>query len=168
MTAASARVDAPPHRAAGALRPARTLAEVARARATMKTIGDLSDNIVGIGPFGIGLDGVLAWAPFVGTAYSLGAGGLLLHQGWRARVGPARMGAAAAIMLSRTVVGLAPIVGDILVDLVRGHRIAAKILQRGVDRTLYVEVSRARAQSDPELRARMAGARRVVFLGDDA
>ena len=37
----------------------------------------LSDRLVGIGPVGIGLDGVLAWVPVAGTAYSLGAGGLL-------------------------------------------------------------------------------------------
>ena len=164
MTAAFARMAGRPHRAAGLLRPAKTRAEVERARAMMQRIGDLSDNIVGVGPFGIGLDGVLAWVPFVGTAYSVGAGGLLLYEGWRAKVGPARMGAAAALMLSRTMVGVVPLFGDILVDLVRGHRISAKLLQRGVDRTLYVEGSRALAEADPVRREQIAAARRVVFL----
>ncbi len=132
----------------------------------MQRIGDLSDNIVGVGPFGIGLDGVLAWVPFVGTAYSVGAGGLLLYEGWKAQVGPARLAAAGAIMLSRTVVGVVPLFGDILVDLVRGHRISAKLLQRGVDRTLYVEGSRALAEADPLMREQIAAARRVVFLED--
>ncbi len=166
MTAAFLRMDGHARRARSLLRQARTRAEVDDARAVMKRVGDLSDNIVGVGPFGIGLDGVLAWVPIVGTAYSLGAGGLLLYEGWRAKVGPARMGAAAAIMLSRTVVGVVPIFGDILVDLVRGHRISAKLLQRGVDRTLYVEGSRAQAQADPRLREQIAAARRVVFLDD--
>ena len=166
MTAAFLRMDGHARRARGLLRRARTRSEVDDARAVMKRVGDLSDNIVGVGPFGIGLDGVLAWVPIVGTAYSLGAGGLLLYEGWRAKVGPARMGAAAAIMLSRTMVGVVPIFGDILVDLVRGHRISAKLLQRGVDRTLYVEGSRAQAQADPRLREQIAAARRVVFLDD--
>ena len=67
-------------------------------------------------------------------------------------------------MLSRTVVGVVPLFGDILVDLVRGHRISARLLQRGVDRTLYVEGSRRAAEADPAMRAQIASARRVVFL----
>ena len=167
MIAAAARAEGSDRRrAAGWLVQARTHAEVEQARAVIKRIGDLSDNIVGVGPFGIGLDGVLAWVPFVGTAYSLGAGAMLLHQGWRARVATPRLALAGAMLLGRTAVGVVPIAGDILVDLLRGHRYAAKVLQRGVDRTLYVEGSNASARSDPRLAAEIASARRVVFLDD--
>ena len=166
MTAAAARVEGSARGARGWLRRASTHADVEQARAVIRRIGDLSDNIVGVGPFGIGLDGVLAWVPIVGTAYSLGAGAMLLHQGWRARVATPRLALAGAMLLGRTAVGVVPIAGDILVDLLRGHRYAAKVLQRGVERTLYVEGSRAAARSNPRLAAEMAAAKRVVFLDE--
>ena len=56
----------------------------------------LSDRLVGVGPFGVGLDGVLAWVPFAGTAYSVGAGALLMYHGLMAKASLptlARMGA---------------------------------------------------------------------------
>ena len=43
-------------------------------------VKQLSDRVVGFGPWGIGLDGVLAWVPVAGTLYSLGAGGLLIYE----------------------------------------------------------------------------------------
>ena len=148
---------------------ARTRAQVERARRTLQRVGDLSDNIVGFGPFGIGLDGVLAWIPVVGTIYSVGAGAVLLRAGWRAHASPARLAAAAAMMLARTAVGEVPILGDVVVDLVRGHRYAARLLQAEVERTLFIEASAPVAALDPALSAQVAAARRtgrrVVFLG---
>ena len=166
MTAAAAafRTEAPSR--GGVFRRARSLAEIDRAHAAIRRIGDLSDNLVGVGPFGVGLDGLLAWVPIVGTVYSVGAGAVLLLQGWRAHVAPERLAVAAAIMGLRTLVGEVPILGDVVVDLVRGHRYSARLLQRGIERTLYVEGRAAQAQGDPALRARMAAAKRVVFLGD--
>ena len=43
----------------------------------------LSDRLVGVGPFGLGLDGILAWVPVAGTVYSVGAGAMLVAAGFR-------------------------------------------------------------------------------------
>ena len=51
-----------------------------RAWRTAERIKRLSDRLVGVGPFGLGLDGVLAWIPGAGTAYSAVAGLLLPAQ----------------------------------------------------------------------------------------
>ena len=167
MTAAASSA-ARPQGARLKLRRAGTIAEVGKARRLIKGVGDLSDNIVGVGPFGVGLDGVLAWIPIVGSVYSLGAGAVLLAQGWRAHVSPARMAAAAAMMLGRTAVGEIPLLGDVAVDLFRGHRYAARLLQAGVDGTLYVEGSPSLLALDPKLAEEVEAARRrgrrVVFL----
>jgi hypothetical protein len=39
-----------------------------RAWRTAERIKQLSDRIVGVGPWGLGVDGVLAWVPVAGTA----------------------------------------------------------------------------------------------------
>ncbi len=67
-----------------------------RAWRSAERIKRLSDRLVGVGPIGIGLDGVLAWVPFAGTAYSVGAGALLMYHGVMAQASLptlARMGA---------------------------------------------------------------------------
>ena len=43
-----------------------------------------SDKWIGIGPFGIGLDGALTLVPVVGQLYTLGAAAYLLTQGVKA------------------------------------------------------------------------------------
>lgn len=48
-----------------------------RAWRSTEQIKRLSDRLVGIGPFGIGLDAVLDWIPGLGPIYSAGAGALL-------------------------------------------------------------------------------------------
>ena len=55
---------------------------------TAERVKRLSDRLIGIGPFGIGLDGVLAWAPVIGPFYSVAAGGLLVFHGVRAGATP--------------------------------------------------------------------------------
>jgi hypothetical protein len=59
-----------------------------RAWRNAERIKRLSDNLVKIGPWGLGLDGVLAWVPVAGTLYSLGSGGLLLYEGLQAQAAP--------------------------------------------------------------------------------
>jgi hypothetical protein len=59
--------------------------EVTRERAhrswrSAERIKRLSDGLVQIGPFGLGIDGVLAWVPGAGPIYSGGAGGLLIYE----------------------------------------------------------------------------------------
>lgn len=94
----------------------------------------LSDRLVGIGPFGIGLDGVLAWVPGLGTAYSLAAGGALIVSGITsgASLGTLlRMGAyLAADSMSSTV----PVAGWAIDTLFPAHLMAAKALQKDIER----------------------------------
>ena len=63
----------------------RSVADIEKIWSNVEGVKKLSDRAVGIGPFGIGLDGLLTWVPVVGTVYSLGAAGWLLVQGIRAR-----------------------------------------------------------------------------------
>ncbi|WP_377367775.1 DUF4112 domain-containing protein [Phenylobacterium ferrooxidans] len=94
----------------------------------------LSDRLVGIGPFGIGLDGVLAWVPGLGTAYSLAAGGALILSGITGGASLAtllRMGAyLAADSMSSTV----PVAGWAIDTLFPAHLMAAKALQKDIEK----------------------------------
>ena len=152
-----------------------TPADIEQRRAMIERIGRLSDSLIRIGPWGIGLDGILAWIPGLGELYSVGAGGLLLLEAYRARVHPLVMAQAAAIIAVRTFVdfgNVIPIVGigsSLIVDLFRGHRWAARMLARSIDETIYLQgppdpVSPAYLDALARIR-RGEGKRRVVFLG---
>ena len=43
-----------------------------------ETLKKLSDRVIGFGPFGVGLDGLLTWIPGAGLIYSAGASMFLL------------------------------------------------------------------------------------------
>jgi hypothetical protein len=146
--------------------------EVHNARRTIELIGRLSDNLIGIGPFGIGIDGVLAWVPGLGEVYSAVAGAALVFEGYRARV-PASVLVQAGLLVSvRTLANIFPILGSVVVDFFRGHRMAAKILIRAIDETLYIEGEPGFEHPDYVLALRRIRSgeerRRVVFLGEPA
>ena len=155
---------------------AKSHVQIDGARRAIARIGKLSDNIVGIGPFGIGIDGMLAWIPGLGDAYSLGAGGLLLILGLRVRAPARSLIQVAALVGLRSIVGGAaiPFLGPIYaaagaaVDLFRGHKMSADLLIKAIDRTFYVEKSSGSAKSDPTLSAEIDQARRdgrrIVYL----
>ena len=93
----------------------------------------LSDNLVKIGPWGIGLDGVLAWVPGANLIYSVGAGGLLIFEGVKAGASGwtlARMGAYLALNSAMAEV---PLVGWAADTLFRGHLMAANALQKDIE-----------------------------------
>ena len=52
--------------------------EAHRAWITAEKIKRIADRLVGLGPFSVGLDGLLAGVPIAGTVFSLGAGLMLL------------------------------------------------------------------------------------------
>ena len=54
---------------------------------TISLAGRLSDSLVRVGPFSLGLDGVLSWVPGLGDLYSTAAGAFIVVQGARARRG---------------------------------------------------------------------------------
>lgn len=93
----------------------------------------LSDRLIGLGPFGIGLDGVLSWVPGVGPIYSAAAGLLLIGHAMHARASMAtllRMGLYLVVdTATDTVWGL----GSAVDTLFPGHLMAAKALQKDIE-----------------------------------
>ena len=160
---------------------ARTHFEISRIRAAIERVGTLSDNVVGIGPLKIGLDGILAWIPGVGTVYSLGAAGLLVIQGARARVPAGAMLQVITLLGIRTLVTssgeaaamltMLPITipTELAVDFFRAHKWSADILLKAIDNTVYVEGRKHPSNpNSAEIKEHVrsgAERRRVVFLG---
>ncbi|CAN5418960.1 DUF4112 domain-containing protein [soil metagenome] len=98
-----------------------------------ETIKRLSDRLIGIGPFGIGLDGVLAWVPGVGLAYGLGAGGVLLYHAMQAGASAATMARMAAYLAADNLSDTIPMLGWAVDTLFPGHLMAAKALQKDIE-----------------------------------
>ena len=102
----------------------------------MALVGRLSDSLVQIGPFSLGLDGVLSWVPGLGDLYSTLAGGFIVVQGARAGVSGAVLGGAALLIGCRTVVGAVPIAGSAFADFFTAHKWAAAMIVRAIDERL--------------------------------
>jgi len=98
-----------------------------------ETVKRLSDRLIGIGPFGIGLDGVLAWVPGVGLAYGLGAGGLLLYHAVQAKASPGTLARMAAYLAADNLSDTVPMLGWAVDTLFPGHLMAAKALQKDIE-----------------------------------
>lgn len=154
----------------------RTIGDIEKIWSNVEGIKKLSDRAVGIGPFGIGLDGLLTWIPVVGTVYSVGAAGWLLVQAARVKASPgtiARMVGYLGLDSATTAVGeVIPFVPDAVDFFFPGHLLAARALQKEIEATHWVEASEreARASGDheghlAEMRRR-PGLRRVVYLHD--
>ncbi|HEX3886113.1 MAG TPA: DUF4112 domain-containing protein [Phenylobacterium sp.] len=103
-----------------------------RAWRNAERIKKLSDNLVRIGPWGLGLDGVLAWVPIAGTVYSLGSGALLLYEGVQAHAAPWTLTRMAAYMIANSAMSDVPIVGWAMDTLFRGQAMAANALQKDI------------------------------------
>jgi len=103
-----------------------------RAWKNAERIKTLSDDLIRIGPWGIGLDGVLAWVPAAGTIYSLGTAGLLLYEGVKARAAPWTLVRMAAYMATNSVMSDVPVIGWAMDTLFRGQLMAANALQKDI------------------------------------
>jgi Domain of unknown function (DUF4112) len=99
-------------------------------------VGRLSDNIVRLGPFSIGVDGVLSWIPGVGEAYSTLAAGFILIQGARAGVPVPVLAGAALILGLRTLGNVVPVLGAVFADVFTAHKWAARMIVLAIDRRL--------------------------------
>ena len=149
---------------------ARSHIDLHNIRNSIERTKKLSDNVVGIGPFGIGLDGLLTWIPGAGAIYSLGAGTILLIDGVRARASPMILLQMFAIIAIDTLVGEVPVAGKIADILFTGHKWSADMLINHMEDTIYFEGSRKDAANSPEYKdvlTRIRGGkekRRVVFL----
>jgi hypothetical protein len=97
-------------------------------------VGQLSDNIVKIGPWGIGLDGVLAWVPGANIVYSLGAGGLLFYEGVQAGASAATLVRMGLYVTANSALSEIPLVGWAADTLFRGHLMASRALKRDIER----------------------------------
>lgn len=105
-----------------------------RAWRRAERIRRLSDRVVGVGPWGIGLDGVLAWVPVAGTAYSVGAAAVLLNEAYRCGASrPVLLRMAAYLGLDSLASGV-PLVGWAVDTLFTGHAFAARALQKDIER----------------------------------
>ena len=143
-------------------------------RASVLRTRRLSDKIIGIGPFSIGIDGVLGWVPVVGLIYSVSAGGFLLLQAVRARASAGTLAKMAGLLMADSATDLVPVpfATDVADMLFTGHKWAAEALLKDMDDTVYYPGTKHEAQADPRFHEVMVRVRsgedprrRVVFLG---
>jgi hypothetical protein len=154
----------------------RSIADIEKIWSNVEGVKKLSDRAVGIGPFGIGLDGLLTWVPVVGTVYSVGAAGWLLIQAAQARAAPAtllRMLSYLGLDTATTAVGeVIPFAPDVVDLLFPGHLMAARALQKDIESTHWVEANEREARASGEHDGHVADMRRnpklrrIVYLHD--
>jgi ABC-type hemin transport system ATPase subunit len=152
--------------------PRRTIADIEKIWSGVEGVKKLSDRVVGIGPFGVGLDGLLTWIPGVGLAYSVGAGAYLLVQGMRAKASPPTLARMLAYLVLDSATTELFLVGDVVDFFFPGHLMAAKALQAEIERTHWVEASEREARASGEHARHVERMRadpklkRVVYLHD--
>jgi hypothetical protein len=100
---------------------------------SVNVVKKLSDRIVGIGPFGLGIDGVLAWVPGAGPIYTVGAGAFLVGQALRAGASVSTMTRMVAYLAADTATSAVPFVGWAVDTLFPGHYMAATALQKDIE-----------------------------------
>jgi hypothetical protein len=115
-------------------------------RRSVELAGRLSDSLVRLGPFSLGIDGVLDWIPGLGEAYGLAAGAFIVAQGARAGVPAGTLVVAGAMMAGRTAITAVPIAGPLAADLLTSHRFAARMICAAIDRKLGVTPAKASRQ----------------------
>ncbi|HEX8232583.1 MAG TPA: DUF4112 domain-containing protein [Caulobacteraceae bacterium] len=149
--------------------PARSHREIENIRAGVRTWSRLSDRLFSIRGFGVGLDGLLAWVPVVGDAYSLGAGAYLLAQGYRVRASKTTLLKMAGMIGLDALFDTVPVLGYAADTWFRAHARSARLLQEEIDRTHFVDDSEAEARAAGRVdehheRRQAAGKTRLVFL----
>lgn len=103
-----------------------------------ETLKKLSDRVIGFGPFGLGLDGLLTWIPGAGLLYSAGAGLFLLWSGFQSGASFSTLARMAGYLGLDTLLSAAsdtavPILGDIADMFWQGHLLAATALQKDIE-----------------------------------
>ncbi|WP_428156052.1 DUF4112 domain-containing protein [Brevundimonas sp.] len=150
----------------------RSIRDIENIWSNVEGVKKLSDRVIGIGPFGLGLDAMLTWVPVVGTVYTVGTGGWLMLQAVRAKATPATLARMGAYMAIDTATGTVPIAGDIVDTFFPGQLMAARALQKHIESTHWVEdtEANARASGDHEMHeARVQNdqtLKRIVYLHD--
>ena len=100
----------------------------------VELIKKLSDRVVGIGPWGIGLDGMLAFIPGANLVYGLGAGGLLIANAIRAEASGGTIARMVAYLAIDNATDAVPILGWAADALFPGHMMAANALQKDIEK----------------------------------
>ncbi|MES2860980.1 MAG: DUF4112 domain-containing protein [Pseudomonadota bacterium] len=150
----------------------RSVSDIEKIWSNVEGVKKLSDRAVGLGPFGVGLDGLLTWIPVVGDAYTVGAGGWLMIQAMRVKATPATMARMAAYLISDTATAAVPFAGAVVDTLFPAHLMAAKALQKDIETTHWVEANEREAKASGEHEAHLAAMRadpkkrRIVYLHD--
>ena len=103
-----------------------------RAWLTAERIKRVADRLIGLGPFSIGIDGLLAPVPLAGTAFSLLAGLWLVVLGVKARASTFTLARMICYVGFQTLVSIVPLEGWLVDILFRGHMLAANALQRDI------------------------------------
>jgi hypothetical protein len=119
----------------------RSESELRSIRDSVALVGRLSDSIVRLGPFSLGIDGVLSWIPAVGEIYSAGAGAFILVQGVRAGAPVTVLARAALILALRTAGDAIPLAGPLFADVFTAHKWAARMIVEAIDRQLAAPAS---------------------------
>jgi len=105
-----------------------------RAWTNAERIKKLSDRVAGVGPIGIGLDGVLAWIPGANLIYSVGAGGLLVYEAVKSGAAPTTLARMGVYLAADSALSEVPVIGWAMDTFFPGHLLAARALQRDIER----------------------------------
>lgn len=134
-------------------------AKAHRAWKSAETIKRLSDRLIGVGPFGLGVDGVLAWVPGAGLVYGIGAGALLVAHGFLAGASAATLARMTAYLVVDNLSDTIPVAGWAFDTLFPAHLMAAKALQKDIEARhgLPDDVAAERARKKRGLFGRKAG-----------
>jgi hypothetical protein len=100
---------------------------------SVERVKKLSDRVVGLGPFGVGMDGLIGLVPGAGLVYTVGAGGFLLVQGVRTGASASTLARMIGYLAVDTATTEIPIIGDAIDFLFPGHLMAAKALQKDIE-----------------------------------
>ena len=150
----------------------RSVADIEKIWSNVEGVKKLSDRVIGIGPIGIGLDGLLAWVPGVNIAYGLGAGAVLMMFATQARATPATMVRMLAYLAADNLTDAVPFVGWAVDTVFPGHLLAAKALQKDIEGTHWVEANEREARASGAHDRHLADMRRnpklrrLVYLHD--
>ena len=93
----------------------------------------LSDRVIGLGPFGIGLDGILAWIPGANVVYGVGAGAMLMFEGLRAKASLGTLARMAMYIAADNMTDAVPLAGQLVDMIFPGHLMAANALQKDIE-----------------------------------
>jgi hypothetical protein len=105
-------------------------------RDSVALVGRLSDSLIKLGPFSLGLDGLIAWVPGLGEIYSTLAGAFIVLQGARAGVPGTVLVSAIALLGLRTLATTIPLAGAAFADLFTAHKWAAAMIVRAIDQKI--------------------------------